>query len=298
MTQLQMDYYIRAYELGNIARAADEFMVSRSVVSRVISTLEEELGHKLFERSKNGITPTPAGKEAYQSILVLRSDYSIMQERINKAEDDSRSPTIRVGISPSNGTFLYDLLYLPYKQAHPEVAVTGVETNSDRLCADLNDGKLDLIFLSGAKVLENYPNLEAKPLFTSQVVAVVSENGPLAGKQQLEMSDMEDRGFVTLRIANTVSERLFEMYRDHYGKEARRVLFSSSAVLLERVVRQSDVICIAPSQFISGWDGVTTCRLPIESAIVNYICWNKTVPHSDEIASLIKFAENLSMKKP
>ena len=57
MTQKQISYFEKAYETRNIAAAADQMFVSRSVISRSIQELEEEFGVTFFERSKSGITP-------------------------------------------------------------------------------------------------------------------------------------------------------------------------------------------------------------------------------------------------
>ena len=73
MTQKQIAYFEKAYHTGNIALAAEQMYVSRSVISRSIQELEEEFGVTLFERSKSGVVPTEAGKLLYSTLLQVES---------------------------------------------------------------------------------------------------------------------------------------------------------------------------------------------------------------------------------
>ena len=68
MTEKQGLYYKYCYEAGNIAAAAEKLYVSRSVVSRMLSDLEEEFDAVFFTRGKRGIVPTEAGKIMYKGI--------------------------------------------------------------------------------------------------------------------------------------------------------------------------------------------------------------------------------------
>ena len=68
MTEKQGIYYKCCYEAGNIAAAAEKLYVSRSVVSRMLSDLEEEFDAVFFSRGKRGIVPTEAGELMYECI--------------------------------------------------------------------------------------------------------------------------------------------------------------------------------------------------------------------------------------
>ena len=62
MTGLQVEYFLKVADCMSFSQAAQELYVSQPSVSRQIRLLEEELGHKLFDRSrKNAISLTAAG---------------------------------------------------------------------------------------------------------------------------------------------------------------------------------------------------------------------------------------------
>lgn len=68
-------YYVAKYQ--NITAAADALFLSQPTVSRSIHNLETELGCRLFERGKKGVSLTPEGELLYH--YVARAHRSISQ---------------------------------------------------------------------------------------------------------------------------------------------------------------------------------------------------------------------------
>lgn len=62
----QIQYFVKCSELETFSRAADELHTTQSNVSKVIKSLEDELGVELFIRHKNGIVLNENGKEIYK----------------------------------------------------------------------------------------------------------------------------------------------------------------------------------------------------------------------------------------
>lgn len=64
MTLQQMEYVMAVYRFGHFAKAADYCNVTQPTLSSMIQKLEDELGVKIFDRRKQPIRPTPAGKSS------------------------------------------------------------------------------------------------------------------------------------------------------------------------------------------------------------------------------------------
>ena len=58
MNRKQLEYFIEAYRCRNIQMAANHLYITHQGLSRVIRSLEEELGETLFLRSNRGLEPT------------------------------------------------------------------------------------------------------------------------------------------------------------------------------------------------------------------------------------------------
>ena len=83
MTTEQLQHFLMLAECLNYTAAAERLFISQSTLSRSISAFEAELQTKLFERSKNRVTLTPAG-------MLMRDRAPDMLNRIHALEVDCR----------------------------------------------------------------------------------------------------------------------------------------------------------------------------------------------------------------
>ena len=77
MTFQQMQYVLEVYRTGSISGAAKKLFVGQSSVSLSISSLEKELGYPVFIRVKNGVVPTPRGREVVNQAARICESYRI-----------------------------------------------------------------------------------------------------------------------------------------------------------------------------------------------------------------------------
>ena len=75
LNQKQMEYFIEVYRQGNMQGAADRLYVSRQGVSKMIKTLEEELGQLLFIRNPHGLVPTDYATALLPHVQRLLEEY-------------------------------------------------------------------------------------------------------------------------------------------------------------------------------------------------------------------------------
>ena len=62
MNSKQIQYAIKLSKIRNFSQVAEQLNITQPALSKQIMTLEKELGVKLFDRSNNPITLTPAGE--------------------------------------------------------------------------------------------------------------------------------------------------------------------------------------------------------------------------------------------
>lgn len=71
MNEISLTCFIRACELHNLSKAAQELHISQPALSRRIIALEEELGISLLNRSNTGVELTDGGKLFYKEAKKL-----------------------------------------------------------------------------------------------------------------------------------------------------------------------------------------------------------------------------------
>ena len=90
MTIQQCIYVLEIHNTGSFSEAARKLFVAQSSLSNSVKSLEDELGIKIFERSKNGAVLTEAGAEfvRYASEMVAKNDFIL--DRYKRAQHGSR----------------------------------------------------------------------------------------------------------------------------------------------------------------------------------------------------------------
>lgn len=84
-------FFQRVVKTNSISKAAEELFISQSQVSRVISSLEHELGVELFERKGHKLELTPCGKIFYEDSSSIIGLCSKAIDRVKKTYAGMRS---------------------------------------------------------------------------------------------------------------------------------------------------------------------------------------------------------------
>src|SRR2546430_1095901 len=118
----QLNTFLEVAKLGNFSRAAEKVLRSQPAVSAQIRQLEQEYGHKLFDRSAKSVRLTPAGEmilEYAQQMMALRSrSLAAISER-------NKMPTGTLSINANKKTFLYILpkIFAKYHHTFPKMRI-------------------------------------------------------------------------------------------------------------------------------------------------------------------------------
>ena len=87
MHAIALRYLIEVGRSSSIRRAAETLNVSSTALNRQILNIERRLGTKLFERTRSGIVPTPAGEMAIQHARDTLSAFERLLSDVSSASD-------------------------------------------------------------------------------------------------------------------------------------------------------------------------------------------------------------------
>lgn len=138
-------YYVAKNK--NLSKAANELFISQPAVSQALKKLEEELGVKLFYRTKTGMNLTDDGDVLY-SYLSKPIECLNNGKRHLINEKDNKTMTIRIG----SGTTLIKYSLIPvlkiFKEEFPNVKFEIVQGITNNLMEMLDNDLLDMVLLS------------------------------------------------------------------------------------------------------------------------------------------------------
>jgi DNA-binding transcriptional LysR family regulator len=185
-------------QAGSFSAAAHSLGYTQSAVSRQVAALEAVAGRRLFDRSRHGVTLTPAGTRLLaRAIRVL--DELDAARREAAGEQVAIGP-VRLGAfaTAAAGLVPKALASLPR-----ELKVTLREGTTPALTRALRAGTLDLAVLARTppfRPLDNEsPALELTTLSERELVIGVSARHPFASAQAVEVEQLEGQVWVASR---------------------------------------------------------------------------------------------------
>lgn len=177
MTDVQIECFLSVCETLNYTVTAGRMFYTPQGVSKLISTLEDELELTLFERDKQNrpIAVSPAGRYCRESLM-------LRQRQFDRAMGDIRgwylqlTRRFRLGISEWIDPYSEDLakVLLGYRREHPELRFEAAFGDNDSLAARLEAGELDALLISAGQLLPG-GELEAAPLARERICLVAPE---------------------------------------------------------------------------------------------------------------------------
>jgi DNA-binding transcriptional LysR family regulator len=184
-------------QAGSFSAAAHSLGYTQSAVSRQVATLEAVSGRRLFDRSRHGVTLTPAGTRLLaRAVRILDELDAALHEAAG--EQLSLGP-VRLGAfaTAAAGLVPRALASLP-----PQLNVTLREGTTPALTRALRAGTLDLAILALAPPFrppDTSPALELTTLSERELLIGVSASHPLASAQAVEVEQLKGQVWVASR---------------------------------------------------------------------------------------------------
>lgn len=150
----QLAAFQAAYETGSMAKAAEEVIITPQGLSRLIASLEAELGGQLFTRTSQGVVPTDLGRKAYpRTVKIL----ALMQEM--RADADDGREVVSVASTSGGLTYFGSALFDDFEKECPDVVVRVEEGNDEHIARIVASGLADCGILSGSPDLTRFDSI-------------------------------------------------------------------------------------------------------------------------------------------
>ena len=210
-------YYVAKYEnltkaatALNLTKASSVLKTSQPAVTRTIHNLENELGCRLFTRSKSGMKLTPEGRTFYGYVAAGCAQFF-------KGENDLSNL-----ISLENGTIyisatetaLHCYLFQAmeeFNSLYPNVRFKILNNSTTESVNAVKEGKVDLAFVSANLQVAKPLRMKILRKYRDILIAGMRFEELKAGKEELSLKELVSYPWISL-TAETITRRFLNEY--------------------------------------------------------------------------------------
>lgn len=176
-----------------VTRAAEMLHISQPAATRLIASLEDDIGFTLFDRIKGRLQPTAEAMTLYQE--VQRSLVGV--ERIARTAQDIRSlkrGSLHIACAPAMGLVFMPRVIAAFMAEHDGVHISLVVHSSSEVIDLVVGQRCDL----GIIVLPNtYPSPRSEQLLATRMLCALPAGHRLCDKSVIVPEDLRGEAFIS-----------------------------------------------------------------------------------------------------
>ena len=238
-------YYVAKYE--NLTKAATALKTSQPAVTRTIHKLENELGCRLFTRSKTGMKLTPEGRTFYGYVAAGCAQFF-------KGENDLSNL-----ISLENGTIyisatetaLHCYLFQAmeeFNSLYPNVRFKILNNSTTESVNAVKEGKVDLAFVSANLQVAKPLRMKILRKYRDILIAGKRFEELKTGKEELSLKELVSYPWISL-TAETITRRFLNEYFEKNGLTFAPDMELATTDMILPAVRHNLGLGFIPAEF-------------------------------------------------
>lgn len=195
---------VAAADTGSISAASDHLNLAVAAASARVSSLEESLGFRIFERTPRGVHVTPNGHILVERGRRLVADADRLSQDMREYGRGIEGH-VRVLANSSSLLEVFPQVLRDFAQQNPRIQIDIEERSSPETQSAVLKGFADIGIVD---VPVKMRGLRFEDLFTDQLVIVVNVEHPLASLESTFLHDVLDEEFIALIESTALSVRL------------------------------------------------------------------------------------------
>jgi DNA-binding transcriptional LysR family regulator len=290
-------YFVSVAEALSFTKAAEKLHTAQPSLTRQIKDLEEELGVRLLNRTKQQVTLTDEGRSFLpdaKRILALTAETIGSVRRLHSGEVRA----LNVGYVSN---VFFDFLPRTLASLHkslPTVSVNLFDMSCGEQFRALEDGKLDLGFV-GLHAPIALRGLEFRTIASYKTLVALPQDNPLAGKTTVDLKALASMFFIGM------SEASYPGYREWLTKTCEAAGFTPKVlqdVDLERTMIHAVAaglgVAFVPEQLKRlEHDNVVFRSLSPKVGTEGCVAWRSENP-SAALEAYVKIVEQMARSSP
>jgi LysR family transcriptional regulator, nitrogen assimilation regulatory protein len=238
----QIRAVVAVCEEGSFTRAAERENATQSGISQHVAAAERALGVKLFERTANGVTPTPAGLRYYRRCVEA---IGALDQAADEARSLGRQVTgdLRIGLMPTFTRAVLAPVLDDFVPRCPEVRLHIVEGYSGLLTEMVLDDALDFAVVPA---FEGMIGLTSRLLLRDREMLISGPKRGLVPLAPVRLADCKPLKIV-LPGPDNIRRRNLETYFQSHRVGIDAMLEMDAMIATLEFVARSDWVTVLPS---------------------------------------------------
>ncbi|SMG30766.1 hydrogen peroxide-inducible genes activator [Sphingobacterium psychroaquaticum] len=252
MTLVQLEYIIAVDTYRSFVAAAEHCFVTQPTLSMQVQKLEESIGAKIFDRSRQPVIPTEIGVKIIKQARVILNESQKIEELLQE-EKGEVSGELRIGVIPTVAPYLLPDVLTTFLKKYPKLELQIWEYTTERILQEMKVGRLDCGILSTPL---HDGGVEEIPLYYETFVAYVSEKSSLFKKKMVTTDEVADERLWLLNEGHCMRGQVLNLchYKHNQAGSGTFAYNTGSVETLKRMVDINGGLTILPEMSILGYD--------------------------------------------
>lgn len=177
----QINYILTLVETGNFSRAAEQCFVTQPTLSMQLKKAEDELKHKIFERSAQKMELTTFGEQLLPILRQIQQEYDSVQLLADESSGIHKH-VLKIGMIPTITAYMLEKSFGVWKEQLPQTRLEIEELTTTEILHAIETRKIDIGILAGPVELNDVRTI---PLFTEEILAFSSMGNTVVELQDL-----------------------------------------------------------------------------------------------------------------
>jgi DNA-binding transcriptional LysR family regulator len=214
--------FLEVARRGNLSRAAEALYVSQPTLTARLQGLEAELGEQLFVRTRRGMRLTEAGEAFLPYAEHTVQAISDGRDRLSELRRGTVGKLL-LGAPSTVSTYALPALLARFTAEHPGVRLSVMTGTSEEILELVLHDRIQI----GLMRALGHPEVEAVPVYSDALLAVVSPSHRLAGRK--------------VRLAELAGESLVLFGRSSSYRAFTHAVFRQAGVMPDSVLELDNI---------------------------------------------------------
>lgn len=288
--------FVETVNSQSFSLAAVRLFMTQPTLSKIIKSLEEELGTALFKKGEAGrkreVVLTYTGELIYQHALNILSEHEKIYNTIEQVKLLKKGK-LTLGLPPLGSVLFSSLIALFHKQ-HPDIQLSFLEVGSNSIEEAIADKRIDVGILLG----NIRPTFASIPVVDSAMCLLSIKDSQWRNRKTVNLVELKEESFLLFSDTFTLNSMIIKA-ANTVGFEPKVVCKSSQWDFIAKMVESNMGIALLPQIYCQQLDQEKFNTAVLENPGLNWtlsMAWNTTIAMSPATRAWLNIVKDHKQK--